>query len=668
MTQLFSRHRVTIICLALAVVTTALYWPVTHHDFVNVDDPRFIYQNTHVEAGLTWPGVVWAFRTLYTENWQPLTWLSHMLDCQLFGLNAGGHHLTSLLFHLANSLLLFAWLNSLTQATWRSAFVAAFFAWHPLHVESVAWACERKDMLSTFFWLLALMAYTSYAQVTRSGSNGKSNTAIHPAIFYALTLVFFACGLMSKPMVVTLPCVLLLLDLWPLKRFGFPGNTQTLPDKNAARTITWLIMEKIPFLLLAGAISVATLFAQKEGGALSSLGGMPLTMRVANSLINYTTYLGQTFWPADLAYFYPYVHARPMSLIFGAALLLVVVTGWSLWRIRQEPYLLVGWLWFLGTLVPTIGLVHVGIQSRADRYMYIPSIGLFILLVWGLTRLFERLPGRDKILPVAGGAALVSCLMAASIQISYWQNSITLSKHAIAVTQNNYVAYESLGRALYELGLKDQALACYKKSVEIEPEFPQSQFNLGLSLRERGQLPEAVEHFTAAVNLAPNRYETRSALGQTFLMMNHLDDAVVQFSEAVKLAPDSAEVQRGLAVALARQGNVTNALPHFAEAVRLATTNADDRFDYGLALLDTHQPAAAAAQFAEELKLTPNETKAHYRLAQALQQQDQPAEAVAQYQAALRLTPNFPEATAALGQIFAVHPELKAREPLDIAH
>jgi tetratricopeptide (TPR) repeat protein len=714
MSRFFLRYRVALICLGLAVATLALYWPVTRHDFVNVDDPRFIYQNPHIQAGLTWTGVVWAFQTLDTENWQPLTWLSHMLDCQWYGLNAGGHHLTSLLFHIANTLLLFLWLNGLTQAVWRSALVAALFAWHPLHVESVAWACERKDVLSTFFWLLALLAYTKYVESgeRRAESGGsehptsneqggdqrsedgdqksplhliRPNPPIRPIlpksgakIYFALSLAAFALGLMSKPMVVTLPCVLLLLDFWPLNRFTISppllrfGATSALrTPRSALRTplLVRLIAEKVPFVLLTVAMSLATLFAQKAGGALSSLGGMPLSVRVANSLVNYTTYLAQTFWPVGLAYFYPYTPAQSVGLVAGAALLLLAVTGWCVWLVRREPWLLVGWLWFLGTLVPTIGLVHVGIQSRADRYMYIPSIGIFILVVWGLDALFDRWPRRKELLPVLGGLALVGFLDATSLQLGCWQNSITLSRHAIEVTRNNFVAYDSLGRALDELGLKDQALACYAEAVRVEPQFPQSQFNLGVALRERGQLPEAVEHFAAAAKLVPEHYETRSALGATLLLLNtdRWDEAVVEFSAALRLKPDSADAHRNLAVALARQGQTTNALPHFAAAVGLDPANADLRFDLGLALLEAQQPAAAATQFAAELKLTPDETKAHYRLAQALQQQDQLAEAVLHYQAALRLTPDFPEAAAALGQILAAHPELKAREPLDKA-
>jgi Tfp pilus assembly protein PilF len=664
--RFYHRHRLACLCLALAVVTLALYWPVVSHDFINVDDPRFISQNPHVEAGLTRAGIRWAFQSLETENWQPLTWISHMLDCDLYGLNAGGHHLTSLLLHVANSVLLLVWLNGLTQSPWRSAFVAALFAWHPLHVESVAWACERKDVLSTSFWLLALLAYTRYARGMRPGA---ARPGVHPAFYYGLTLLFFACGLMSKPMVVTLPCVLLLLDFWPLSRFAERRATDPAgpPGQTRAATAAGLAMEKAPFFLLTLGMSMATLYAQKAGGALASLAGMPPAERLANTVVNYGTYLAKTFWPSGLAYFYPYRFDWPASRLAGDGLLLVALTGWSLWRWRREPYLLTGWLWFLGTLLPTVGLVQVGIQSLADRYMYIPSIGLFLALVWGLGGLFDRWHARREVLPALGGLALLGCLAVTSVQLGYWQNSITLATHAIEVTRQNYVAYESLGRALYEAGRKKEAMACYAESVRLRPDFPQSQFNFAAALQDAGRLPEAVEHFAAAARLVPDRLDIRMALGTTLMQAGRLEEAATQFAEVLRREPDSIAAHHSLGIVLARQGDISNAIPHFAAAVRLDPANADLRFGLGLALMDTHQPAAAAAQFEAEVQLAPNETRAHYRLAQALEQLHQPAAAAEHYQAALRLTPNFPEAAAALDQILAAHPGLPAREPLDKA-
>jgi tetratricopeptide (TPR) repeat protein len=561
---------------------------------------------------------------------------------------------------VANTLLVFLWLDNLTKATGRSAFVAALFAWHPLHVESVAWVCERKDVLSALFWLLALVAYTGYARKPGVGR-------------YGLVLGLFALGLMSKPMVVTLPCVLLLVDFWPLNRFGWLGDLERVkPDtgltaggkfngRALVRKSFILILEKIPFFVLGLGMTAITIYAENAGGTLANVAGLPMHVRVANALASYQSYLSETFWPAGLAYFYPYSFDLPLAATLGTALLLAVWTGCLVLRVRQQPYLLTGWLYFMGTLVPTIGLIQYCSQSRADRYMYLPSIGLFMVVVWGLKDVFERWPARRKLLPVLGGLALIGCLGASAVQIRYWQNSLTVARHAIEVTRDNYVAYDGLGRALTDLGLKDQALGCFVEAVRLDPNFPQSQFNLGVALRERGQLADAAEHFEAAAKLVPNHYETRSSFGSTLLLLgdDRLTEAVDEFSAALRLKPDSAETHGQLAVALVRQGKITNAIPHFAEAVRLDPTNAEFRFNFGLALLDSHQPAGAAAQFVAELQLTPDETKAHYRLAEALQQQGKFAEAVPHYREALRRTPDFPEAKAALDQILSAHPDLK---------
>ena len=651
-----------VICLLLAAGTAILYWPVTHHDFINVDDLRFVPQNAQVRAGLTWHGIMWAMTSFYAETWQPVTWLTHMVDCQLYGLNAGGHHLTSLLFHVANTLLLFVWLENLTKATARSAFVAALFAWHPLHVESVAWICERKDLVSMFFMLLSLMAYSRYARKPAVG-------------MYLLALVLFALALMAKPMVVTLPCILLLLDFWPFNRLELPwvrggqnsaretrqNSGAKLVDPIAIRKALVLIAEKIPFFILGLAMTAVTIYAEKAGGTLATLAGLPLQTRAANAAISYLSYLSETFWPTHLAFYYPYSFDLPPLSVFGATLVLLLWTACCLLRLRQQPYLLVGWLWWFGTLVPTIGLIQFCAQSKADRYMYMPSIGLFIMLVWGITDVLKRRPAGRKLLPVVGGVALVGCLATCSDQISYWQDSITVSRHAIEVTRNNYVAYDSLGSGLYERGLKQEAIQCYAEAVRIFPQSPQPQFNLGVALMDAGRYDEAVEHLAAAVKIMPDKYELRNQLGSALLATGDrgLPEAVHQFTEALRLMPDSEEVQGKLAVALAQQGKITNALPHFAEAVRLDPTNSSFRFDYGLALLQTHQPEKAAGQFAEELRLAPEETKAHYRLAQALEQQGDLAGAVAHYREALRQVPDFPEAKTAMDQILSAHPDLK---------
>jgi tetratricopeptide (TPR) repeat protein len=663
-----------VICLTLALVTAALYWPMMHHPFINIDDEQYITSNPHVQAGLTRPGIVWAFENTEAANWHPLTWISHMLDCQLFGLNPGGHHLTSLVFHVANTLLLFLWLNQLTGALWRSVFVAALFAWHPLRVESVAWAAERKDVLSAFFWMLTLMAYTRYAQYVASGKRQVARTSPtpspvtrHPSLYYWLALLFFACGLMSKPMVVTLPFVLLLLDFWPLERFSrftfhvsSSEKPSTLNPQPSTESAARLICEKLPFLALALAGSVVTYLIQKSGGAVWSLGVLPFQARVANALLAYVRYLSKTFWPADLAIIYPYPRHWPVMAVIGAALLLAIWSGLFLWRARQNPYLLVGWLWFLGTFIPAIGLVQVGAQSMADRYTYLPSIGLFILIVWGLNDFLIFRPQWRKMAMLAGGLALAGCLAGTGIQLSLWQNNVKLLRHAIEVTTGNFVACNFLGRVLDDIGQKDEALLLYAESVRIESHYPQAQFNLGMALLNRGWAEKACEPLAAAVRLVPDDAGARYYFGMALMSGGRLDDAIVQFNEALRLNPSLAEAQSKLALVFIKQGKTAEAIPHFAETVRLLPNDAEARFNFGLALLNNHQPAGAAVQFSEELRLTPDATKAHYRLAQALQQQNKLAGAAEHYREALRLTPEFPEAKAALNQILSTHPNLKA--------
>ena len=566
--KLTKNQLAALICLALAVVTAALYWPITHYGFVNFDDDDYITNNSHVQAGLTWAGVIWAFQTGAAANWHPLTWLSHMLDCQLYGLNPGGHHSTNLIFHVINTLLLFLWLRQLTGTLWRSAMVAALFAWHPLHVESVAWASERKDVLSTFFWMLTLIAYTRYAQ-KRSKVEARGSRADTPVqaldarrstLDYYLALLFFACGLMSKPMVVTLPFVLLLLDFWPLNRF---------PPGCSARSLINLIVEKLPFFALTLAASVVTYFVQTSGRALWSPAGLSFSSRVANALWAYERYISKTFWPVDLSIFYTHPYHWPAGLVIGAALLLALWSGLSIWRARQYPYLFVGWFWFLGTLVPTIGLVQVGSQSMADRYMYIPSIGLFIMVVWGLDDFLNWRPHWRRITTLAGGVALAGCLVGTRIQLSYWQNSIRLFRHAIEVTTDNFVAYTCLGETLTDLGMKKEAMDFCGEAVKISPNSPVAQFNFGMALLHNNRPDEALAHLDAAGRLAPHNSEVQYNLGLFLLLHNKPAEAVSHFAAALVERPDFAEAHYRLAQVLSQQHKSKEAVFHYREALRL---------------------------------------------------------------------------------------------------
>jgi len=546
--QLKNQLRLPGICLVLALGTLFLYWPVAHHEFVALDDNLYVTANPQVQAGLSWAGVKWAFQNTMASNWHPLTWLSHMLDWQMFGPNPAGPHLVNVGFHIANVLLLFAWLNGATGAGWRSAGVAALFAWHPLHVESVAWVAERKDVLSAFFWLLALLAYTRYARgrdewrVTSDQPAGPPATC-HPSLLYLLVLFLFACGLMSKPMVVTLPFVLLLADFWPLGRMA--------KAEFGMRNFKVLVVEKIPFLALAAAAGSVNFIAQKAGGATWSADALPLPIRLANALVSYVRYLSKTFWPADLAVIYPYQKHWPLWLVFTAAALLGFWSVTVVWRARQNPFLFFGWFYFVGTLVPAIGLVQVGPQAMADRYMYLPSIGLFVLLVWGVDALLAKQPRRKEIAALAGTAALSACLIIASLQLQYWQNSVKLFLHAVETTTDNYTADAYLGGALDNAGLADAALPFYAESVRLAPMFAISQWDLGMALLRKGRAGEAAEHLAVASRLTPGDAVIHCYYGKALAAAGKPDAAKAQFTEALRLKPGDTKAQAALAALLA---------------------------------------------------------------------------------------------------------------------
>jgi Flp pilus assembly protein TadD len=563
MTEARPKNYFTLICLALALGTAALYWPITSHPFIIYDDEEYITNNTNVTSGLSWTNAAWAFDGPHAANWHPLTWISHQADCSLFGLNAGGHHLVNLLFHVANTLLLFVFLRGTTGALWRSAFVAAFFAWHPLHVESVAWASERKDVLSTFFWLLTLMAYARFVDSVKFQSRKSAG-------FYLLALGFFALGLMSKPMVVTLPFVLLLLDFWPLNRIS--------NFKFQISNLKTLLLEKIPFFLLAAAGSATTYLVQSTAGAVAQISWVE---RVANAVLAYARYTAKTFWPTDLAILYPHPKHWPVALALGALAVLAVWTILCLRNWRKSPFLAVGWLWFLGTLVPTIGLVQVGSQAMADRYTYIPSIGFFIVVVWGAAEFFATQPRGKIILPILGSGALLGCVAATTIQISYWRDSISLFRHAVEVSTDNYAAENCLGKAYENSGDNAHALFLYRAAVETEPRFPQSQFNLAMCLLAYGQTAEALQHLQTAAALEPRDADIQFDLGIYFSQHASWTNAVNCFSNALMVRPQFARAQLSLGSALANSSRFTEAAPHFREALRLdaglseARTNLD---------------------------------------------------------------------------------------------
>jgi hypothetical protein len=526
-----SRHRaVILVSLVLVAATIVAYWPVRDNGFVNFDDNDYITDNRGVQAGLSAEGLRWAFTTTAASNWHPLTWLSLQLDYQLSGLDPYGFHRSNVLLHLVNTLLLFGLLRRMTAALWRSALVAALFALHPLHVESVAWASERKDVLSTLFWMLTLWGYLLYVQ--------------RPTAWRYLGVVLpFVLGLLAKPMLVTLPCVLLLLDYWPLRRF--PGQAAAEPDAPAPRPAAspgWLVVEKLPLLLLAAASCGVTVYAQRRGGSLGTLDYFPLSLRAANAVLAYAGYILKMLWPLHLAPFYPHPRQLPATWqeaaqVVAAGLLLAGVTAVVLWQSRRRPYLLVGWLWYVGTLVPVIGLVQVGLQAMADRYTYVPLIGLFLMVAWGLGEVAVR--GREwaRLASLAAALALVACTICSSIQVGYWHDSKTLWEHTLHVTTDNYMAHTDLAAELPDdTEGRGMAMQHYNRALEANPRFYPALIDRGILFARQGLIAKAQDDFRAALEIAPNDATAHYNMGKVLAQQGQRAEAVQHLNAAVELA------------------------------------------------------------------------------------------------------------------------------------
>jgi tetratricopeptide (TPR) repeat protein len=582
-----AKARPRLIGLLLAFITLLAYLPAARDSFLDFDDDLYVTNNHIVQNGLTWAGIKWAFTTLCTSYWHPLTWLSHMLDCELFGLNAGAQHYVNVLFHTANVVLLLLLLFRLTGALWPSAFVAALFAWHPLHVESVAWISERKDVLSTFFALLTLLAYTRYAQcvtrgvcqVTQTNSTLSPVTRLpaealakagHPSRFYWLALFFFTLGLMSKPMLVTLPFVMLLLDYWPLQRF--PPSAFRLP------LFLRLALEKWPFFLLTAISCVVTFLAQRNDGFVPTLRQYPLDLRLGNTLLSYALYLGKAVWPAKLSINYPLQNQLPWAEVAAAAIFLMVIT-WLAWRARQRcPYLLIGWLWFLGMLVPVIGLVQECDQALADRFTYVPLVGVFIAVTFGIKDLIARF--QIGVVPTAAAAGLVlgSCLVLTERQLSYWRNDETLSSHAIAVTKNNCLAHNNLGVALARQGRQAEAIANFQEAIRINPYWVSAHNNLAGSLDDTGKPEEALVEYRQAMQLDlmqlnSNQSVAHGNIGRVLAELGRFDEAMGQLKEAARLDPNYPWAHFDMGQLLLKQGRDAEAIDQFREVLRLDPDN-----------------------------------------------------------------------------------------------
>ena len=548
-----------IVCIFLATIVWIVFGQTLRHEFINYDDNEYVTENVHVLNGLNWPDVKWAFTTGHTGYAHPVTWLTHQFDYQLYDAWAGGHHLTSLVIHTVNSLLLFFLFWRMTRDLWPSAFVAALFAIHPLHVESVAWVAERKDVLSGLFFLLTLHAYAAYA-------------AKPQAWRYLLALCLFVLGILSKPMLVTVPCLLLLLDYWPLRRMTFAASKR---DAGNRFSLGRLILEKIPFALIAASWSLLTFVLQKKIGVVLGGAHFGIAHRMANAVVSYAMYVWNTFWPQGLALCYPYPSTLPSGTVMVSVALLVLVSVLCIAKRRSSPYLITGWFWYLGMLVPVIGFVQVGEQARADRYTYLPQIGLGLLAAWGAMELFaKRRRGREVLIAMA--LLIVTGLMAASyFQTSSWRDSETLWNQALAHTSNNYIAHNELGNALMKKGQLDEAVVHFQKALEICPDCPEIHSNLGHALVLKGNWADAITSYRAAMRVLPNYANAHNNLGISLAEVGKTDEALAEFQEALRIDGDHRDAHCNLAFLLLQLGRRDEAVAHLREALRLKRDDAE---------------------------------------------------------------------------------------------
>ncbi len=598
--RLFSspEKRNVVLCLLLVVATLALYNPVNRHPFINYDDDRYVTENLHVHNGLNWDTLAWALTATEQGNWHPLTWLSHTLDFQLFHQNPTGHHFTSLLIHAANAVLLFVFLIYATGRVGPSWFVAALFALHPINVESVAWVAERKNVLSTFFFFAALIAYCWYAR--------KPDWRRY-LVFTGL----FVLGLMSKPMVITLPFVLLLLDYWPLGRM----QGSTLGVKPVAQSpLSRLIVEKLPLLVLSAASAVITTHVQQVGGAMRSIAQFSLGVRLENSVVAYATYLWKMIWPSHLAPLYPHPGDSLAAWQIGiSAFALLAVTGVVL-KFRSKRYLLTGWLWFLGTLVPVIGLVQVGDQAMADRYAYIPLVGIFVMLAWGAADLADSRGIGFSARMVPAACVLLALSFATTRQLGYWSSSYDLWTHALAVTDRNFIAQDNLGGALLLLGKPDEAYSHFQAAAEINPVDPMSRSNLGVYLQEHGRLPEAMEQYNRTISLTSDAgllAATYANLGAAYRKLGEDEKARDSYDQALKLNPNQSNAYLGLGQLLEKQNRLDDAISNYSKSVELRPTDTGFLL-LGHALESAGRRPQALAAYQAALKLSPDLAEAQH--------------------------------------------------------
>lgn len=594
----------TILCLLLVLLTFSAFIRVLSHDFVHYDDDLYIVENRHVNTGLTWENIKWAFTQSHSSHWHPLTWLSHMLDYELFGLNPGMHHLTSLLFHIAATALLFLSFQLMTGQLTESAFFAALFAVHPLHVESVAWVAERKDVLSTFFWMLTMYLYARYAKKPAAST-------------YVMVCIVFALGLMAKPMLVTLPFVLLLLDYWPLNRIRFGKKAVSAQNLHEPSSMKNLIIEKLPLFFLSAISSVITVVAQKTGGSLTSLQSYPMDFRIANAIISYAEYIVKMFLPFNLAVFYPHPGVILTASLIKSALLLLLISAVALRWIRYR-YILVGWLWYLGTSLPVIGLVQVGMQSMADRYTYIPLNGLFIMIVWGISE-YSSKRTQIKNWMTATGTLIIVCLAGITyIQTGYWKNGITLFQRAASVTDSNILAHNNLALLFQKSGQYEKAVWHYKTAITMDPENPVYYNDLGLVYDKMGRQNMAIDAFQKALRLNPEDADVHYNLGNAMAVRGDFKGAVENYQQALAINPSLADAANNLANIFIMQGKNDQAIEYYRKALESRPNFAEAHNNLGIALAKNKETDKAVFHFKRALILQPDFSGARQNLQRVL--------------------------------------------------
>ena len=629
--QYICKYQSLFIYLFLIGIIISVYWQVSSFEFVGFDDNEYVYDNPRVSSGISIENLTWSFTAFHSNNWHPLTWISYMVDCEFFGLDPGWHHIVNVFFHIANALLLFYVFRKMTGFLWQSAFVAAIFAIHPLHVESVAWVSERKDVLSTFFWFLTMISYYFYVNTPEIKR-------------YFLVFCCFALGLLSKPMLVTLPFVLLLLDYWPLNRIQI--NHQFF------NKFLFLLFEKIPLFILVVVSSLITFNAQQSSGVMKSFEHFSIGSRIANAIVSYWEYIAKTFYPAKMAFLYIHPEKIPLKDVLSAFIFLVIISVIALRISKKYPYFLVGWLWFLGTLVPVIGIVQVGMQSMADRYSYVPMIGLLIIVAWTFPEIFRNKKFSKPILFIVS-ILFISVLMPITWkQVGLWKDSSTMLLHTLKVTDNNYIAHDTLGVHLFFEGKTDEAIRHFEKALQINPEYHNSHFNLGLASFQKGKIEEAIGHYRAAIQAEPNFAKAYCNLGVAYFQEGKTEQAVGSYFRAIEIKPDYVDALYNAGLSLYHLRRVEEAIQYFGKAIEIDPALADAYYYLGLCWDQKGDLQEAIRNYEQFIKLEPEIAIVHVFLADALVKLKKIDKAISHYKMALSIEPSSFNAHYNLGTVF----------------